>query len=87
MFDFVILSKFKLMNFSIKRVLFKKYGFNISHTQFNFICPSCKKSEPEIKLTRDHILPLSMGGTDNIENIQPLCKKCNSKKHTRIIKY
>jgi hypothetical protein len=55
--------------------------------QYNWICPSCHKKEPEIKLSEDHIIPLSKGGSDNIENIQPLCRSCNSIKHANIIKY
>ena len=40
-------------------------------------CARCKK--PEI-LTVDHIQPVSKGGTNDIGNIQPLCRSCNSHK-------
>ena len=55
--------------------------------QYNWTCPCCGGKEPDIKLTLDHVIPLSKGGSNNIENIQPLCKSCNCKKLTKIIKY
>lgn len=55
--------------------------------QYNWTCPCCKKAEPEIKLTKDHIISLLRGGSNNIENIQPLCSSCNSKKYTQTIRY
>jgi 5-methylcytosine-specific restriction endonuclease McrA len=55
--------------------------------KYNYTCPCCKKSEPEIKLTIDHILPLIKMGTNEISNIQPLCGKCNRSKYVKTIKY
>lgn len=49
------------------------------------ICLCCGSFEK--LLTVDHIIPLSKGGTDYIDNIQPLCMNCNAKKHTKIIDY
>ena len=74
----------------------RKKGNGGSHTiadwenlkvQYNWTCPCCHKVEPEIKLTEDHIIAITKGGSDNIENIQPLCHSCNSSKQTKIIKY
>ena len=78
------------------RVIKRLKRAGISHTfgewellkkQYGYTCPCCGKSEPEIKLTEDHIIPLSKGGSDYIENIQPLCLHCNFVKHTKTIKY
>ncbi len=55
--------------------------------QYDWICPACGKREPKIILTEDHVVPIVKGGSDNIENIQPLCARCNSKKHTNIKRY
>lgn len=71
----------------------RRRGANIIHTrdewialcdQYNNICLSCRRN---IKLERDHIIPLSKGGDDHINNIQPLCRSCNAKKHDKTIDY
>jgi len=73
-----------------------KYASEITHTEeewqelkafYNFTCLRCGKHEPEIKLTRDHVIPLTQGGSDSIDNVQPLCARCNSKKNNKHIDY
>ena len=43
----------------------------------------CAYCNEEVPLTVDHIVPLSRGGSNSIENVVPACKHCNSTKGTR----
>ncbi len=51
----------------------------------DYKCLRCGRGD--VGLTRDHITPLSLGGTNQITNIQPLCASCNSWKGVRVIDY
>lgn len=84
----------KLMNNRMRRV--RKLGNGGAHSfeewealkdKYNHICLCCKQQEPFITLSEDHIMPLSLGGTDDISNIQPLCRSCNSKKRVSFIDF
>lgn len=57
------------------RALCGKYGHR---------CLCCGEQKP---LTADHVVPLYKGGTNWIDNIQPLCLSCNQKKRTQVIDY
>lgn len=47
-------------------------------------CLCCGNEE---RLTIDHVKPLDQGGRNEANNIQPLCRSCNSKKGRKEIDY
>ena len=46
-------------------------------------CAYCGRTD--LPLTRDHIRPLTRGGSDRISNIFPACDSCNKRKHTKTL--
>ena len=52
--------------------------------RYRWRCVCCGRRGP---LTKDHIIPISKGGSDHITNIQPLCQPCNSSKGTQATDY
>lgn len=47
---------------------------------FGYRCFWCEKPVTEVTAHKDHLQPLSRGGTDKITNIVPACMPCNSRK-------
>jgi 5-methylcytosine-specific restriction endonuclease McrA len=50
----------------------------------NYQCQYCGKKCPVNRLTLDHIIPKSRGGTGNWTNVVTCCTKCNTKKGGRL---
>lgn len=59
----------------VRNKVFDKYGKR---------CLCCGNEE---NMSLDHVIPVIKGGENNVDNLQPLCKSCNSKKGTKIIDY
>lgn len=79
-----------------KRRRARKAGCVGSHTYEEFValcgrgdfqCLRCGQVFPFEELTEDHIISIGPGVSDRIDNIQPLCGPCNSKKGRRTIDY
>lgn len=55
--------------------------------QYDYRCLACGKQFTFEELTVDHVVPISKGGTSNIENLQPLCLSCNQSKGANTTDY
>lgn len=91
--------KYKLKNASMfavyesnRRARIKNSYGKITYSEWEMLknkygnkCLRCGKKD--VKLTIDHVLPIKLGGKNCIENIQPLCGRCNSIKSSKYIDY
>ena len=59
-------------------------GWGALKEKYGNVCLCCYAPR---KLEPDHIIPLSRGGNNFIDNIQPLCGTCNRRKKTKTTDY
>jgi hypothetical protein len=59
---------------------FTKQEWNDLLAKYNYRCVRCGNKR---HISADHVIPVSLGGSSNIDNIQPLCRRCNSSKGAR----
>ena len=57
----------------LRHKVFKRDGYR---------CRECGASNDETSLEIDHIVPVARGGTNDIDNLQTLCRECNRMKYT-----
>jgi len=51
----------------------------------NFTCRYCGRKTPQVVLEVDHIIPVSKGGTDDMDNLVTSCWECNRGKGATLL--
>jgi hypothetical protein len=71
-----------------KRLLYAPEGRPPKHLAvFQYAKWKCERCGAIYDLTRDHVVPRSMGGGDHMKNMQCLCLRCNQIKGANIAIY
>jgi hypothetical protein len=60
---------------------------NLIRQRANYLCEFCHANErwQYVKFTVDHIIPLSLGGDDNTDNLALACFHCNRRKTNKLV--
>lgn len=74
-FSLTLSSRRKKLSLSQRRRLYKQV-----YKKYKTECYICGVKLRNDSKTIDHVQPLSLWGTNDIANLRPCCKKCNSKK-------
>ena len=75
-----------------RRARKKMVGGTFSDVQFTEMCDKYGNKclccgRKDVNLVPDHVNPISLGGSNDISNIQPLCNTCNCSKNAKYIDY
>ena len=54
-------------------------------TSYHFNLYGVNEDGKEVLMTKDHIIPKSHGGKNNLSNYQTMCKKCNERKGSDLL--
>jgi 5-methylcytosine-specific restriction endonuclease McrA len=60
-----------------------KWEWSSKLKAMRYACFWCGKFLKRSEVTKEHLTPISRGGTDDISNVVPSCWPCNSRKGTK----
>jgi 5-methylcytosine-specific restriction endonuclease McrA len=77
--------------FARRRALKRSSDGSFTTVQWEMLCDLCDNRclacGGMVKLEVDHIVPISASGSNDLTNLQPLCRSCNASKGTDVIDY
>ena len=74
--NFIIESKKNKKNKKERDNISSKLRFDVFRRD-KYVCQYCGACGPGVELEVDHVIPVSKGGTDNIDNLKTSCFNCN----------
>lgn len=51
---------------------------------FDNTCCCCMGDSGLANVEKDHVIPIYQGGSDGLDNLQPLCARCNASKGSNV---